>query len=69
MTKEQQENINKFLGLDGVFSRLRRLEQLFGIRKTEPLKQFANNAAAITAGLKVGQSYVTPAGNLMIVQP
>lgn len=62
-----KQNVNKFLGLDIILNRLRSVEQALGLRKSDPLPTHANNAAALTAGLKPGDRYVTGSGSYMIV--
>lgn len=65
VSAETAANLDKFIGLTRIKSRLRKLEELVGIK--ESLPTFADRAAATTGGLQTGEWYVTSAGQLMQV--
>lgn len=66
VSNETKMNTWKFLGLDRLFFRLRAVENLLGIGKT-PLQVFADSDAAKTAGLDVGEFYITSTGSVQQV--
>lgn len=62
---EEIANRDTFIGIDKLKRRLKKIELLLGLSEEYPI--YANNAAAITGGLKTGDRYRTATGSLMIV--
>lgn len=58
---------DEFVGLDRIKAKLRKIEKLLGIK--EDLEIYSSNANALAGGLKVGDTYRTSTGSLMIVYP
>lgn len=66
VNKEMAGNLYKFLGIDTIIFRLRRIERALGLRGNK-LQTFTGNQPALDAGLKPGDFYKTGTGSLMIV--